>query len=121
MILLMRIRQPLIEYFSTHHSPISAKELLTVYPVNKTTVYRELEFLKSKNIIHEVVFADGVKRYEFSNQTHHHHLVCVKCDSVADVEIDENLQDQEKQILKSNRFKVINHSLEFFGLCQSCV
>ncbi len=87
--------------------------------VNKTTMYRELEFLKKNGIVQEVEFGDKKKRYEISS-SHHHHVVCVECKSVKDVELQKDLDAEEKKIAKQKGFKIINHSLEFFGLCPAC-
>jgi Fur family ferric uptake transcriptional regulator len=88
-------------------------------PANKTTIYRELEFLNKKNIISEIIFLDGIKRYEIILK-HHHHIVCVNCNKIEDVVLKKDLADQEKIITKSKKFKIINHSLEFFGICKKC-
>jgi Fur family transcriptional regulator, ferric uptake regulator len=50
---------------------------------------------------------------------HHHHLVCMKCSEV--VEIEECFpREIEKQIAAKNRFKSVTHKLEFFGICPEC-
>ena len=87
--------------------------------VNKTTVYRELVSLGRFGVITPVDFGDGKIRYELSGD-HHHHLVCVDCRKVEDVEVKHNFTNVEKSVSKNNGFKITRHSLEFFGLCQKC-
>ena len=89
------------------------------FSVNKTTIYRELDFLKEQKIIEEFLLDDGVKRYEILSK-HHHHAVCVKCRKIDCVELEQELKSQERQIEKNNKFKIISHSLEFYGLCPKC-
>jgi len=89
--------------------------------VNKTTVYRELEFLLNKKVISEIVFRDGLKRYEPKPSEHSHHLVCVDCQAVEQVVLDKDLDEQEKKISQRSHFKILHHSLEFYGLCRKCV
>jgi len=53
-------------------------------------------------------------------EDHHHHLICLECDKVEDVELANDLNEIEKRILQKNGFKIINHTLEFYGLCKQC-
>ncbi len=86
---------------------------------NKTTVYREVEFLRDLEVIEEVDFGEGKKRYEISNQ-HHHHVVCVNCKTIKDVSMDKDIDSYSKRIIEKTGFKSIGHTLEFFGLCPVC-
>lgn len=119
-----KVRQTLVELLLKADSPLSIADLLdNLFQVglkpNKTTVYREIEFLKEQEILEEVDFGDGKKRYEISEE-HHHHVVCVNCKTVADVPMEKDLDLKEKQILAGLGFKPVGHSLEFFGLCKNC-
>ena len=105
-------------------APLAALDILQVLEkkklqVNKTTVYRELDFLGENNIVQEVEFGDKKKRYEISDK-HHHHVVCVQCKRVEDVDLEKDLDMEERKIAKQKGYKIINHSLEFFGLCAKC-
>ena len=88
--------------------------------VNKTTVYRELDFLLAKKIISEVTFQDGVKRYELAPEEHGHHVICLSCHKVQRIPLAHDLENQEKKISKLLNFKILKHSLEFYGLCREC-
>ena len=71
--------------------------------MSKSSVYRQLEILVSENILKEVDFQDGHKRYEFSDSLfeHHHHLICKNCKKVSRVEIasmERELNKIEKQL-----------------------
>jgi Fe2+ or Zn2+ uptake regulation protein len=119
-----KVRKNVIEYLSKCQKPHSVPELLntlkqTIPTLNKTSLYRELTFLKDQGIIQEIELGEGKKRYEISN-THHHHIVCLKCDSIEDVSGDQDLAQQENQIEKKLKFKIRSHSLEYFGICQAC-
>ena len=74
--------------------------------------------LTTNNIVIKNTIA-GIDYYEIQ-QDHHHHLVCVSCNSISKVEIGNHLEKQEKQIAKQNKFNIIHHSLEFYGYCQKC-
>jgi Fe2+ or Zn2+ uptake regulation protein len=120
-----KVRSGIVTLFTKAKSPLSAKDLLDYFhnigiKINKTTVYRELTFLLSENIIKEIEFGEGQKRYEIEDFKHHHHLICLKCRKVEDIELKTDLEKEESRFLKEKGFKVINHSLEFFGYCTKC-
>ena len=87
---------------------------------DRTTIYRELCFLLEKNIIRKIQLGDDKTYYEIASG-HHHHLVCTKCNTVKEIVIGQHLEEQEKKIYKKEKFKVLNHSLEFYGLCKNCI
>ncbi len=103
----------MLHIFGSAASPISALDLLKKIKVNKTTIYRELDFLVDLGLVNEVDFGDRTKRYELKDLKHHHHLICLNCKKVADVNIKESFNVPKN-------FKVVRHNLEFFGYCQNC-
>ena len=120
-----RVRVAAVEAFARRGAPMTAQELGAALAsrglkVNKTTLYREIEFLKDKGSVVEIVFGDRSARYELKDDGHHHHVVCVKCDRVVDVELDRDLDAHERAIARKTGFAVQRHSLEFFGLCPTC-
>ncbi len=120
------IRTAILEILSKIKKPLTTQEILCALDkkninANKTTVYRQLESLKKNHLVNEVHFNDRNTRYEINEEgSHHHHLVCIKCKKVDDISLPEDLHDQEKIVLKKNNFKVLQHYLEFFGLCKNC-
>ncbi len=88
--------------------------------VNKTTVYRELAFLRGRGILHEIHFGDGTVRYRICPDTHHHHVICLKCMRAEVVALDGELKKMEADIGQQKGFEVLHHTLEFFGLCPDC-
>lgn len=120
-----KVRGVIVEIFINSSEPITAQDILLSMEVmgmkvNKTTVYRELEFLLKHQIITAIEFGDGVKRYELLQGKHHHHIICTRCGKVQDVVLEVDLDAQEKQIVQSSGFVIQAHSLEFFGLCPTC-
>jgi len=88
------------------------------YHPDQVTIYRNLELLAAKGLIHQVDFSDGKARYELNN-THHHHLVCRNCGQIEPVFgcVSKSLLTK---IEADSGFTVTSHHLEFFGLCQHC-
>jgi len=100
--------------------PVSVPEMMKFVKANKTTIYRQMETLTTKGHISEVDLGDGTKRYELSTKGHHHHLVCMKCNSIAECDINDDFSEIEISIRKQKKFQILKHSLEFFGLCHNC-
>lgn len=106
-------------------SPLAATHLLKDLDKhklhsNKTTVYRELSFLEKQSIIRTIDFGDGTKRYEITGSEHHHHLICTKCGSTQDIELERDALEEGTRLGKQKGFTVTGHSLEFFGTCKNC-
>lgn len=120
------IRTTLLKIMTKIKRPLTTQELLKALETNglkanKTTIYRQLESLKENNLVNEVHFNDRTIRYELKiANTHHHHLVCLKCKKIEDVTLPEDLHHQEEMLFEKNNFKVLQHFLEFFGLCKNC-
>jgi Fe2+ or Zn2+ uptake regulation protein len=120
------IRTTLLAILSKIKKPLTTQELLMALAekgieANKTTIYRQLESLQKNHLVKEVHFNDRNVRYELNEKdSHHHHLVCVKCKKVEDIVFPEDLHPQEKIVWKKNKFKGLQHFLEFFGLCKNC-
>lgn len=86
--------------------------------VDLASVYRALQVFVSNNIVQEVNFNDGKKRYEIVDE-HHHHAICNNCGTIEDIALS-NEDGFIKKISHQSKFQIINHSLEFFGLCTKC-
>jgi Fur family ferric uptake transcriptional regulator len=87
--------------------------------VDKATVYRALDWFVEMGIVGKTKFQDGVTKYErVTNDSHHHHLVCNSCGSIEDIPLNE--QALMKEVKYHSQFKVLGHSLEFFGVCHMC-
>lgn len=122
---LTKTRIAILGGFLLATKPLSPLEIISYLEgekikVNKTTVYRELNFLLENNLIREVRLLEGKTAfYELSGE-HRHHLICLKCRQIQSLPMDHQLCQQEKIINQQNNFKVLDHSLEFYGLCKKC-
>lgn len=94
------------------------------YPeIGVATVYRTLALLEEMGLIYGVNFEDGYRRYEIvkeEEQHRHHHLICLECGSIQEM-TEDLLGTIEEEILRNNRFQVIDHRVKFFGYCRSCL
>jgi len=93
------------------------------YPeIGLATVYRTVQLFEQLGIIYKLNFDDGRSRYELyqNKEDHqHHHLICLKCGSIYEVEED-LLEDLEKRIEESKDFEIVDHNVRFFGYCKNC-
>jgi len=118
-----KIRKSIINHLTNCKSPVSVKELLNELKIlgtkaNKSTIYREMKFLKDNSYIVETQFEDRKKRFEISSD-HHHHLVCEICGRIQKAK-DCLVSKIEKRIKANQGFLVKKHRLEFFGVCSIC-
>lgn len=117
-------RSKIVDLLTNSKEPLSAIDLIEAFhsvgmKVNKTTIYRELDFLIRNALLKEIEFGEGRKRYEIDTG-HHHHLICINCKKIEDVDLKADLTAEEKRIEQETGFKVESHSLEFFGHCKNC-
>lgn len=123
---LTKTRTALAQLFAEARAPLSVPDIVRVLclggrEVNKTTVYRELERMQNIGIIASVHLGDRRQYYELALNDHHHHLVCVRCERVEDIAVDEkNLLAQEARVSCEKNFTSVRHALEFFGVCKMC-
>jgi Fur family transcriptional regulator, peroxide stress response regulator len=86
--------------------------------ISRATVHRTLETLCEIGEARKVTTLHDSARYD-GNLAPHHHVVCVKCRRVRDIEIPEL-----EQVLRGRAaigdFKVLGSSLEIQALCSEC-
>lgn len=90
--------------------------------IGLATVYRTLELLNELNVVDKIQFGDGVSRYDLRQEgaAHfHHHLVCIECGAVDEIQED-LLEDVEAIVEKKWNFKIKDHRLTFHGVCHRC-
>ena len=93
------------------------------YPdVGMSTIYRTVQILEEMGRITKRNFDDGFARYELCelDEKHwHHHLICLKCGKVIEMQ-DDFLETLEKEIEEKKEFIIINHELKVYGYCSDC-
>lgn len=120
-----KARTAIVDFLLKNKLPITASGILAAlqsvcgFKCDRVTIYRELNFLVEKGIVCRVNLVGKATHYEIEAD-HHHHLVCTKCNSIKEVFLANHLENHERSILKNEKFKVMSHSLEFYGLCKKC-
>jgi Fur family ferric uptake transcriptional regulator len=101
-----------------------------IYPdIGLASVYRTLDLLADIGLVFKLDFGRGKAEYELAGEVkgkrHHHHLVCTGCEQVIDYkdfskEELELLKRTEEGLLRKYKFKITNHLIQFYGLCEAC-
>jgi len=83
--------------------------------VSLGTIYRNLNMLKEKGLIRELKYGKNTARYD-GNFESHHHIFCFECGKLEDVQYRVH-PGLNKSVEKTSGYKIINHQLEFNGIC----
>ncbi len=86
--------------------------------ISLSTVYRNLEILCEEGLIKRLQFSSGQTRYDATMSTHHH-IRCVKCGRVGDIDFEQTQRIIELANKKSG-YAVLDCKLEFIGICPKC-
>jgi len=114
-------RLALLDVFEHAKEPLSVQDVLSKLPrADKVTLYRTVESLEKLGLLKQIRFHNREALYELTSLKHHHHLVCKSCGKVSDVSHCK-ISVPSSDLLHGTGFaKVTDHSLEFFGICNSC-
>lgn len=123
-----KTRRVVLEALASAEGPRSAAELHRDIraTVPLSSLYRSLAVLHQAEVIAPHYSTKGVTRYELAEwlSGHHHHLLCVNCGFVEDVDIPGSLEQDLLVIVKKislrTKFKPIDHALEIDGYCARC-
>jgi len=127
-------REATLEVLSQADEHLSAEDIYMrvhkIYPsIGLTSIYRTLDILTNIGLVNKFDFGQGRARYELAEgsrgKNHHHHLVCTGCGRVIDYTdfVDEELallKKTEEGLSRKYNFKITNHFIQFYGLCDSC-
>ena len=84
------------------------------------TVYKNIQLIKSLGEVLELGFPDGSNRYDGNKPDPHPHLICIKCKRILDPDLD-SLDEMKEEVELETGFRILNHRLDFFGLCSHCM
>jgi Fur family peroxide stress response transcriptional regulator len=80
------------------------------------TVYNTLDALREKGRILELTIDPDKKRFD-PNTMPHHHLICLKCRNIVDIDAQFNLKLPDRY---SKEFEITGNHIEFYGVCPLC-
>ncbi len=88
---------------------------------NEATIYRTLSSFEEAGILKKLDLKKESAYFELQTE-HHHHIVCLKCNTIEDFKITKLENVLRRVVEHSSKFKSLKeHSLELFGLCKKCI
>ena len=118
-------RVKILHLLETHaNGHLSAEEIHDLLmaegeDIGLATVYRVLAQFVAAGLVMRHHFEGGLSVFELDNGAHHDHLVCVKCEEVVEF-VDQVIEERQIAIAKTHRFKITDHALYIYGICENC-
>ncbi len=123
------VRLAVLELLADSDTPLAAPQVIAALPDNpdSVTVYRTLNTLTRKKLLHRVRGDDRVWRYALSDpsagsQHHNHaHFVCESCGNIEclrDVPLPEKLM---RQLMPAPPYQVSYSEILLHGRCPQCL
>ena len=98
----------------------TAEDISAVTPsVGRATVFRTIKLLVELGAVCKIALADGTPRYRLASQSHHHHLICVRCGGSQDFARCD-VDDVIARLQKATGYHVLGHRIEIYGVCSTC-
>lgn len=83
------------------------------------TVYKTIHLLRDIGQVLELGFSDEGKRFDAFEPHAHPHLICTRCRSIQDSEL-ESLDKLCGQLARRTGYQIVSCRLDFFGICPKC-
>ena len=83
------------------------------------TIYKTVAVLKEMGEVLELGFSNDSSRYDGSKPYPHPHLICIKCKNIVDIDI-ATLDALSLKIAQKTGYRIVNHRLDFYGICPQC-
>lgn len=115
----------LLEFMKDSGKPVTVQNIFSSWTgkkPNETTLYRSLTDLCRAGIVKRLDLNTGIAHFEYTtDRPHHHHVICLGCGVIEEIEHCAVGELQKKIIKESVMFTDIDsHNLEFFGHCVGC-
>jgi Fur family ferric uptake transcriptional regulator len=98
---------------------IHARIALQQQDVDLSTVYRTLEMLRDLRILSQTDLGRGCAEYEIVAERPHHHLICLRCGRLTDLD-HSYLAPVAEAIRQDMGFEAVFDHMAIFGLCHTC-
>jgi Fe2+ or Zn2+ uptake regulation protein len=120
-------RRAIVAALRAAGQPLTIPEIVVAAPrVPQSSVYRNLAIFDEAGIVHRMAGAAGFAHYELAEELvgHHHHLVCSRCGTVADVTLPADAEADLERVLSGvagrHGFSLASHRLDLVGDCNHC-
>jgi len=111
----------IFEFLSNNKNHPSAEDIYRAlsarFPtMSLSTVYNVLKAFQREGLVTELIVDPEKSRYDAAPQPHHH-LVCLACRKIADVERDFKIDLEPSE---TNGFEIVRRQIDFLGYCSAC-
>ena len=117
--IILQILFTLDDHLSAEDVHSIVKERYPEQNIGIATIYRTLNFLEEVELISSISFGKEGKKYESNKDTHHDHLICTKCGKIVEF-LDSYIEKRQEKVAKENGFKITDHTMQIYGICQKC-
>jgi Fur family ferric uptake transcriptional regulator len=91
------------------------------FQLSDAFVASSMEHLCRFGFATKVAFDGGDPLYEHRHLgIHHDHMICTKCGNILEFK-DEALERQQQKVAKEYGFHMLQHRMEIYGLCSTCM
>lgn len=116
---ILQILLNLDEHLNAEEVHHIVKEKYPNQNIGIATVYRTLNFLEEVDLISSISFGAEGKKYESNTEEHHDHIICTSCGKIVEF-FDEEIELKQENIATKNGFKITDHTMQIFGICEDC-
>lgn len=120
-------RRRLVEALARAARPVRLPDIESMAPdLARSTAYRNLEALERCGVVQRLETGGERAYFELAESLlgHHHHLICVACGAITDVELDSETEARIDASLAAAAseagFVPLHHNLDLFGRCADC-
>ncbi|MCF8241440.1 MAG: transcriptional repressor [Melioribacteraceae bacterium] len=114
---LTKPRLMVLEALYSQERPISLSDIADIcFEIDFASVYRTIKLFDELGILQTINIGDKKPKYELeTKKSHHHHIICSECGRIEKIDL-----CILPEIQKLTKFKIVNHSMEFIGICPDC-
>ena len=120
-------RRRLVEALDRADHPLIATDIVAIDDeLPQSSVYRNLAVLEAAGVVVKVLTNGDRAAFELAEELkgHHHHLVCVQCGLVLDIdvpnEVEQSLDTGVADTVSQAGFILLGHRLDLLGRCGNC-
>ena len=120
-------RRRLVEALDRADHPLIATDIVAIDDdLPQSSVYRNLAVLEAAGVVVKVLTNGDRSAFELAEELkgHHHHLVCVQCGLVLDIdvpnEVEQMLDTGVADLVSRAGFVLVGHRLDLMGRCKNC-
>ena len=120
-------RRQLVEALAAAARPVRLPDIESMAPdLARSTAYRNLDALERCGVVQRLETGGDRAYFELAESLlgHHHHLICVACGAISDIELDSEtearIDDSLATAASASGFTPLRHNLDLYGRCADC-